>query len=137
MRRGIGKVLPMVLAICFGFAGGLLGQATVNHYAGSHYFPDCSTASPSDQDIGFAYEGGIVKGYSDGTYNPAGVVTRDQMATYTMRGFTTSSAMALAAVDNIYFNGYNFGAAAYSAGRITYDQYIHFQKLGEDRKSVV
>jgi len=129
MRREMRKVLPMVLAICFGFAGGLLGQATANHYGGAHYFPDCSAASACDQDIGFAYEGGIVKGYPDGTYNPAGVVTREQMASYTMRNFVSSSAMVVYVVDFMYFNGYYFGADAYSAGRITYDQYLQNQKV--------
>ncbi len=119
----------MVLATCFGFAGGLLGQATANHYAGSHYFPDCPATSPLDEDIGFAYEGGVVRGYLDGNYGPAGVVTRDQMATYTMRSFNASVVIAWLMVDYLYSNGYYFGADAYSAGRITYAQYVQNQKV--------
>ena len=30
---------------------------------------------------------GVVKGYPDGSYQPAGVVTRDQMAVYVARAF--------------------------------------------------
>lgn len=122
MRRQMRKVFPMVLVICLGFAGGLLGQITANHFLGSYYLPDCF-GSPHDEDIGFAYEGGIVKGYSDGSYNPTGVVTREQMATYIMRGYATSPAMSMFVVDFMYFDGYYFGADAYTNGRISYAQY--------------
>jgi len=123
MRRQMRKVLPMVLAICFGFAGGLLGQATANHYAGSHYFPDVSATSPHDQDIGYLYELGVVKGFPDGTYGPGLPVSRDQMASYVTRAAAETYLLTMSSVDWNFFGGYYIGYKAYTDGRITYAEY--------------
>ncbi len=131
------KVAGRLLVVALVFLGSILGgfifawAQTATHRGGSGYFPDCSATSPHDQDIGWAYEAGIVSGFGDGSYNPALPVTREQMTSYTVRTMVIGSALAVLVVDNAYCDGANFGLAAYNAGRITWDQYQQYQRVGD------
>lgn len=127
-----GYVAVVVVALLMGAVGGAaatVGVLAYTHYGGSAYFWDCSSASPHDQDVGWATEYGIVKGYADGTYHPTAVVTREQMATYLMRQAVGDMVSSWLIVDYMYFDGYYFGQVAYDDGVITWEEHQTFADM--------
>jgi hypothetical protein len=66
-----------------------LGESGLADYvpADPRNFPDVPSDYWSYKHIEYCVEQGIVNGYGDGTYQPANVVTRDQMAVYVARAF--------------------------------------------------
>jgi acid phosphatase type 7 len=50
-------------------------------------FPDVPTDFWAFSHVEYAVNEGVVQGYDDGTYRPATIVTRDQMAVYVQRAF--------------------------------------------------
>jgi hypothetical protein len=69
-----------------------LGDAGLESYAAptTATFPDVATDFWAFKDIEYLAYRKIVLGYSDGTYRPTKVVTRDQMAVYIQRAFNYS-----------------------------------------------
>jgi hypothetical protein len=65
----------------------------------------------------------VVSGYSDGTYRPTDVVTREQMASYVNRAVAAAYLLTMCSVDWNYANGEYSGYTAYTEGRITYAEY--------------
>jgi hypothetical protein len=65
------------------------GEAGLADYVPSdpRNFPDVPADYWSYKHIEYCVEHGVVNGYDDGTYRPANVVTRDQMAVYIARAF--------------------------------------------------
>lgn len=114
----------MLMVLC-GFLGGALfcWAQGAYHQPGSAYFPDVSASSPHDDDIGYLVEGGMVSGYSDGTYKPGDAVTREQMAGYVNREAGVTYLLTMCSVDWNYFDGYASGHRAYLDGRITAQEY--------------
>ena len=53
-------------------------------------FSDVPASSDSYKYIEYCKSKGVVTGYPDGSYQPATVVTRDQMAVYVARAFALS-----------------------------------------------
>jgi hypothetical protein len=119
------RVLWCLLMVLCGFLGGALfcWAQGAYHQPGSAYFSDVSASSPHDDDIGYLVEGGVVSGYSDGTYKPGDAVTREQMASYVNRVAGMTYLLTMCSVDWNYFGGYASGLQAYQAGRITYAEY--------------
>jgi hypothetical protein len=126
MRR---TLLLVAVATLSGAVGGLMAgwAATSAHHPGSYYFTDCSPTSLHDQEIGFMVEAGVVRGVGEGLYQPQGPVTREQMCTYLARATTETWAATIVSVDRNFFAGYYTGYPAYTAGRITWDQYQVFE----------
>lgn len=122
MRVAAFFILGMAVALLGVCAYNLYAQ-TADHYPGSSYFPDCSSASVHDHDIGFLAEYGITQGYPDGTYRPGEAVSREQMASYIMRQTVADWLGAWLIIDDVYFDGYYFGNQAYQDGRITWEEY--------------
>ena len=89
MRRLLIPVLCFVAALAGAYVGVGLAQDedpwNYPHYLGSAYYTDVAGDSPHDEDIGYAREAGIIRGYTEDSYGPAGIVSREQMATYEMR----------------------------------------------------
>ena len=54
---------------------------------GTQTFPDVPSSQWAYKYIEYCHAQGVVNGYTDGTYQPDGVVTRDQMAVYVQRAF--------------------------------------------------
>ena len=123
MRR---TVLLVLVAALSGAVGGFVAgwAATTVHQPGSAYFTDVSAASPHNQDIGYLYEAGVVKGLGGGTYGPALSVTREQMASYAARTAAEAYLLTMCSIDWNYFGGYASGYQAYQDGRMTYQQYL-------------
>ena len=117
--------------LILGLALGILGvgvfetyaQPLYGHYPGSYYFPDCSSASPHDHDVGYLYESAIVSGFPEGTYGPGMAVTRQQMASYIIRSQAIAYSLTFMSVDWNFFGGYYTGYQAYQDGRITLEEY--------------
>ena len=63
------------------------GDAAVPAPTGDPTFPDVPAEHWVYQQVEYCADHGVVKGYPDGTYQPAVVVTRDQMAVYVARAF--------------------------------------------------
>jgi len=120
-------IICLILAAAF-LGAALAAEPPAVHNPGSAYFPDVVAGSPHDQDIGWLAEYPVTRGYEDGTYRPGLTVRRDQMATYIMRQAVLDQVATIAVVDNIYFGGYYFGYQAYLDGRITYEQYLAYQR---------
>ena len=59
--------------------------------AGTQTFPDVTPSYWAYKYIEYCHAQGVVNGYTDGTYQPGGEVTRDQMAVYVARGFKLTS----------------------------------------------
>ncbi|MFO1313581.1 MAG: PKD domain-containing protein [Burkholderiales bacterium] len=54
---------------------------------GSSHFPDVSVTSSSCRHINYLWAVGAIDGYTDGTFRPAGLVNRAQMAKFITNGF--------------------------------------------------
>jgi len=123
MRR---TLLLVLVAALSGTVGGFVAgwAATTVHQPGSAYFTDVSAASPHNQDIGYLYEAGVVKGLGGGTYGPALSVTREQMASYAARTAAEAYLLTMCSMDWNYFGGFFMGQTAYNEGRITYEEYV-------------
>jgi parallel beta-helix repeat protein len=65
------------------------GEAALADYvpADPRDFPDVPDDSWAYRHIEYCVENGVVQGYPDGSYYPANIVTRDQMAVYIARAF--------------------------------------------------
>jgi hypothetical protein len=65
------------------------GEAGLTDYipAAPRNFPDVPADFWAYRHIEYCVEHGVVNGYDDGSYQPANVVTRDQMAVYLARAF--------------------------------------------------
>ena len=63
------------------------GDAAVPDPTGSPILPDVAADFWAYKQVEYCVKQGVVKGYPDGSYQPAGVVTRDQMAVYVARAF--------------------------------------------------
>ena len=61
------------------------GDSNVPAGPGSASFSDVPTSYWAFKYIEYAKTQGVVQGYSDGTYQPGGVVTRDQMSVFLAR----------------------------------------------------
>ena len=129
------KRVYLLASIMLLMACGLLGvtlievwsaDTTVPHYPGSAYYTDCAATSPHDQDIGWISEYGVAGGYGDGTFAPGGVVTREQMSTFIMRQSALDITSTIFIIDDMYFDGWYFGAHAYNLGWITAEEYNAF-----------
>jgi len=107
-------------AICL-FA--LSAWAAMGHQGGSAYFPDVSSSSLHNDDIGYLYEQGVVNGFFDGTYRPTTPVDRQQMASYIARAQAVTFMLTFMSVDQNFFGGYYTGQQAYLDGRITWEEY--------------
>jgi len=109
MRRQL-----MLPALCFimGLLGVFCGQAlfgqgdVVLHWPGSTYYTDISDSSPHDEDIGYAREAGIARGYSETEYGPDWNVSREQMATFEVRDFTAGMVTAVKIVGLLDYTPY-------------------------------
>ena len=127
------KLLSVITMVGLGFLGAALFAAVDGnlpfHHPGSFYFKDVNPKSISNNDIGYAYEYGVVNGYGDGRYGPNNVVDRGQMATFIMRSSAYDPLTAWIVVDDQYFNGYYFGWQAWKDGCITWDEYRAFQNF--------
>ena len=66
-----------------------LGEAGLASYSApaTPTFPDVPTSCWAFKYVEYCHDHGIVNGYSDGTYQPGAVVTRDQMAVFVARAF--------------------------------------------------
>lgn len=127
------KLLAALMMILLGFVGAALYGAAERyiyvHHPGSFYFTDVNPLSPHDEDIGYAYEYGVVDGFGDGTYRPELNVTREQMASFVMRSSAVDPIVAVLIVDDFYFAGYYYGYTALLEGRITGEEYETFQSF--------
>ncbi len=125
------KVLSILMMVGFGFLGAALFAAADGelpfHHPGSCYFKDVSPDSTYDNDVGYAYEYGVVFGFPDGLYRPDDPVSRGLMASFVMRSSAYDPFTAWIVVDYQYFDGYYFGEQAYKDGCITWDEYCAFQ----------
>jgi hypothetical protein len=65
--------------------------------AGAGRFSDVAPGSPHAEDIEALGAAGVVSGRSDGTFDPGGVVSREQMATFLARAVERGSGTTLAA----------------------------------------
>ncbi|HUW10771.1 MAG TPA: S-layer homology domain-containing protein [Anaerolineae bacterium] len=105
-----------VICLVMGLAGSALGQYVFGqeeeplHRSGAEYYEDVSAESPHADDIGFAREAGIARGFSDTEYGPGWVVSREQMATFEMRDFTAGIVFALRVVDLARFRDEKLGS---------------------------
>ena len=98
MKRIIGPLACLLCALVGAYVGTSLAQddpCVYPHYPGSAYYADIEAGTAHDEDIGYAREAGIVRGYSNVIYGPAWVVSREQMATFEMRDFTLGLVLAL------------------------------------------
>jgi hypothetical protein len=120
------------VALAMGAVGGAaatVGVLAYTHHGGSTYFTDVSYSSPHNEDIGWAYEYGIVNGFWDNSYHPGAAVTREQMATYMMRNVAGDPSLAWLIVDYMYFDGYYYGQPAYERGDITYNEWMSYENM--------
>jgi len=89
MKRIIAPLACLICAMVGAYIGTSLAQDddpfTYPHYVGSAYYMDVAAGSAHDEDIGYAREAGIIRGYTDDIYGPADAVSREQMATFEMR----------------------------------------------------
>ena len=89
MKRIIAPLACLLCALVGAYVGTSLAQDDdpfiYPHYVGSAYYTDVAADSAHDEDIGYAREAGIIRGYTEDIYLPAGIVSREQMATYEMR----------------------------------------------------
>jgi hypothetical protein len=60
--------------------GRALGTFGVKGHGEPPAFPDVSSSSPDYSDFASTYEAAIITGYPDGTFNPAGAITRAEAA---------------------------------------------------------
>ncbi len=67
------------------------GDANVPNYTGDPTFPDVGDTFWAFKYIEYSASQGVVTGYTDGTYQPANQVTRDQMAVYVARALVAPS----------------------------------------------
>ena len=68
------------------------GDAEVPTGPGTASFPDVPTSYWAFKYIEYAKSAGVVQGYGDGTYQPDGTVTRDQMAVFVARALAGGDA---------------------------------------------
>lgn len=119
------RLLWCLLMVLCGFLGGALfcWASGAFHQPGSVYFSDVATSSPHNEDVGYLYEGGIVKGISDDLYGPSLPVTREQMASFLGRTSAETYLLTMCSADWKFADGYFTGLRAYQEGRISYAEY--------------
>jgi S-layer homology domain len=130
MKRYFAVAMVACLMGAVGGAATAVGVLAYSHRGGSTYFTDCSASSAHNEDVGWAYEYGIVKGMN-GLYHPTNPVTREQMTSYLMRQSTADIMSTIILMDLTYFSGVTYGYTAFMNGTISYDQYIMFSDYAD------
>ncbi len=103
-----------MLVVCFamGLLGSGIGQCilsqteSVQHWSGAEYYEDVSADSPHAEDIGFAREAGVARGFSNTQYGPGSDVSREQMATFEMRDMAAAIIFTLRISGRLYDDVY-------------------------------